>query len=89
VLANPNSNTLLIHGSRDAWEGQVGFSDNHVDFTLQPWVEGATYAATSGKTRGDVLFYDEPDDAAPGSNTLLGIFTRTGATWAEWKAIWD
>jgi prepilin-type N-terminal cleavage/methylation domain-containing protein len=27
-----DSNTLLIHGGRTAWAGNVGYNDNHVDF---------------------------------------------------------
>jgi len=26
------SNTLLIHGGRNTWEGNIGYNDNHVDF---------------------------------------------------------
>src|SRR5690606_16076927 len=32
VLANKASNTLLIHGSRTSWEGNIAYNDNHVNF---------------------------------------------------------
>lgn len=83
--AIPNSNTLLIHGTKNKWEGQV---DNHVDFGLQEWVEGGTYTDAAGKKWTDLLFYDEPDDAA-GTNAFLGIFIKAGPERKDFKAIWD
>ena len=60
-----NSNTLLIHGSRTKWEGQVGYNDNHVDFSLQPDPEGVTWTFTGlnpgMRTQRDNIFVNEDD----------------------------
>ena len=34
------SQTLLIHGSRVKWEGNIGYNDNHVNFETRPDPEG-------------------------------------------------
>ena len=31
-----SSNTLLIHGTRQRWEGNIGYNDNHVSFSNEP-----------------------------------------------------
>lgn len=92
TVANPDSVTNLIHGSRTSWEGHIGFNDNHVDSlmtldwnTMQP---KPTYLSTSGKRLVDVAFFDEPDDAE-GTNSFLGIFTTAGEQPQDWTAIWD
>ncbi|MCC6428410.1 MAG: prepilin-type N-terminal cleavage/methylation domain-containing protein [Phycisphaerales bacterium] len=68
-----NSQTLLIHGGRTTWEGNVGFNDNHVDFATKPEPEGLTYTfskLTAGvKTQPDNIFVNEKDtDRAKGSD---------------------
>ncbi|MCC6229151.1 MAG: prepilin-type N-terminal cleavage/methylation domain-containing protein [Phycisphaerales bacterium] len=61
-----NSNTLLIHGSRTTWEGNIGYNDNHVNFEVKADPETLTYNFTglqAGKrTRPDNLFMAEKDD---------------------------
>lgn len=86
TFALSDSITLLIHGSRTKWEGNIAFNDNHIEFMTQPKV--GTYIDGSGKPREDLLFYDEPDDAA-GTNAFLGIFIKAGPTRASFKSIWD
>lgn len=58
-----HSNTNLIHGRRDTWEGNVSFSDGHVDFLAAP--DPTTLAfAFSGlrrQSRPDCLFANEHD----------------------------
>ena len=71
------SNTLLIHGERDAWEGNVGFNDNHVDLVTR--LDPLEYVDAGSTPWRDVLFFDEPDDAA-GKNAYLGVWTVTGDT---------
>lgn len=60
------SQTLLIHGGRTTWEGNVGFNDNHVDFLTKPDPEAVTYTFTSlpagRRTQPDNLYVDERDD---------------------------
>ncbi len=73
------SNTLLIHGSRNKWEGNIGFNDNHVDFFNDFQSELFTFslpnAGAGQKTRKDNFFVGE-DETAPG---LKAIPTAKGA----------
>jgi prepilin-type N-terminal cleavage/methylation domain-containing protein len=58
------SNTLLIHGGRTTWEGQVGYNDGHVNFETKPNPDGLTYTRSSGSPRAvtDNLFVNENDE---------------------------
>lgn len=57
------SNTLIIHGSRVKWEGNVGYNDGHVDFETRPDPEDITYTIATGtiKTGKDNIFVAESD----------------------------
>lgn len=88
TLKIPTSNTLLIHGGRTTWEGNIAYNDNHVNFETRMDPESTPYLFDGKKTYLDHLFYDEPDDAA-GVNNFLGIFTKGGPTKAEFVSIWD
>jgi type II secretory pathway pseudopilin PulG len=83
-----NSNTLLIHGSRTAWEGNIAYNDNHVSYESRLSPETSTYTDTAGGIWYDLLHYDELDDAT-GTNNYLGVFTQAGPTPAGFKSIWD
>jgi len=85
VLAN--SNTLLIHGTRDTWEGHVVYADGHGAFETSVAPDDRRYLSSSGWRR-DVLFYDETDNPNR-DNVLLGIFTTAGDSAANFTAIWD
>lgn len=82
------SNTLLIHGSRTAWEGNIAYNDNHVAFesTLAP--ESCPYTNDQGKTWFDHLFFNEADDPT-GLNNFLGNYNAAGPTPGAFKTIWD
>lgn len=82
------SNTYLIHGGRNTWEGNIAYNDDHVDFVTRIDPESNTYKDAAGKEWFDCLFFDEPDDPTT-INNYLGIFTKAGATGAEYRAIWD
>lgn len=70
-----NSNTLLIHGGRTTWEGNVGYNDNHVSFESKPNPEGVTFARTSTLTPrnlSDNLFVNEQDqNGGDTGNTIV------------------
>jgi len=78
-----NSNTLLIHGARNTWEGNIGYNDGHVTFETRPDPIEITYrrnattvSATNPGTVPDNLFCDEADDANGGPNDAN--FSTTG-----------
>jgi prepilin-type N-terminal cleavage/methylation domain-containing protein len=68
-----NSNTLLIHGSRNAWEGNIGYNDAHVNFETKPNPEGVTYRRTTGMplTVPDNLFVNETDEQGGDSASTI------------------
>jgi len=83
------SNTFLIHGGPTTWEGNIAYNDNHVYFETSLTPEMALYRADApGVEQPDCLFFDETDDASK-TNNFLGIFTKAGATKADYTAIWD
>lgn len=79
-----SSTSLLIHGSRTTWEGNIGFNDNHVDFVTKPEPEAVTFNFTGlpagSKTQPDNIFVNENDNTrladtnlTSNTNALLGI----------------
>jgi len=90
-LIGDQSTTLLIHGSKNQWAGNIGFNDQHVDFLTRPDPENLTFtfAGTGGSgtafTRPDNLFVPEIDRTglaasesySPGSTTTPGRVTMT------------
>ena len=61
------STTLLIHGSRTRWEGNIGYNDSHVNFETRADPEALTFTfsglAAKNRARPDNLFMSEQDDA--------------------------
>ncbi|MFO0836806.1 MAG: prepilin-type N-terminal cleavage/methylation domain-containing protein [Phycisphaerales bacterium] len=61
-----NSNTLLIHGGRTTWEGNIGYNDSHVNFEVKPDPDALTFNFTGldvGKrTKPDNVFVAETED---------------------------
>jgi prepilin-type N-terminal cleavage/methylation domain-containing protein/prepilin-type processing-associated H-X9-DG protein len=58
-----NSNSLLIHGGRNTWEGNIGYNDGHVNFETRPDPSEITYRkTTSPQTVPDNFFVNESDD---------------------------
>jgi type II secretory pathway pseudopilin PulG len=62
-----NSNTLLIHGTRSKWEGNIAYNDNHVQFETKPDPDDVTSTFTGisdrkKQVRSDNLFANEEDD---------------------------
>jgi prepilin-type N-terminal cleavage/methylation domain-containing protein/prepilin-type processing-associated H-X9-DG protein len=68
------SNTLLIHGGRTTWEGNIGYNDGHVGFETKPNPDGITYTRTAGTPRAvtDNLFVMETDEAGGTSGQAVG-----------------
>jgi prepilin-type N-terminal cleavage/methylation domain-containing protein len=80
LIAGPfgvDSNTLLIHGSRNSWEGNIAYNDNHVNFETKPNPDGVTFRRTSGMplTVTDNLFVNESNEQGgdgQGNNLVQG-----------------
>lgn len=58
-----NSNTLLIHGGRTTWEGNIGYNDSHVNYEVRADPESLTYnfvdLAAGQRTKADNVFVAE------------------------------
>ena len=71
-----NSNTLLIHGGRSTWEGNVAYNDNSIQFETRPDPETKVFTfsnLTPNKTFPDNLFVNENDlTRIPETGTTLG-----------------
>ncbi len=55
------SNTLLIHGSRLKWEGNIAYQDNRVIFETRPDPEDLPFTFAGLGVRADNLFANEDD----------------------------
>jgi hypothetical protein len=71
------SNTLLIHGSRNTWEGNVAYNDNRVIFETQPAPEDLvfTFSGLTGRAarQPDNLFANENDAKRTPDSDRLGF----------------
>lgn len=74
-----DSVTLLIHGGRNTWEGNVGYNDNHVTFETKPNPDSVTYSRANNVTPRSVtdnLFVTESDEGTSVSATNALTQTR-------------
>jgi prepilin-type N-terminal cleavage/methylation domain-containing protein len=95
--AGINSNTLLIHGGRTTWEGNIAFNDNHVNFETRADPETLPFTfngLTAGqKTKFDNIFVNEDDqtqlnDDGTGStmnNATGGTTVNTNNYLRNWR----
>ena len=78
------SNTLLIHGGRTTWEGNIAYNDNHVNFETRPDPESTPYTFTTlaagQKTQLDNLFVNEKDTDRTVDSEFLNTASGTSAT---------
>jgi len=60
-----NSNTLLIHGGRTTWEGNIAYNDNHINFETRADPETLPYTfsglTANQRTQFDNIFVNEND----------------------------
>ncbi|MBX3357647.1 MAG: type II secretion system protein [Phycisphaeraceae bacterium] len=66
AIPGQSSQSLLIHGGKNTWEGNIGYNDGHVNFETKPSPDGVTYRRTGNQnplTVMDNLFIDEQDEA--------------------------
>jgi len=71
-----NSNTLLIHGGRTTWEGNICYNDNHTNFETEPDPDSVPFRFSGlpagGSTWPDNLFVDE-NDVTRAKDGTIGI----------------
>ncbi|MEK6703884.1 MAG: hypothetical protein AABZ53_16615 [Planctomycetota bacterium] len=83
---------ISSHRSPNPEQTNVVYNDGHISSMAHLWGErddhAITYTDAQGLAWPDLLHYDEPDDKL-GTNNFLGIFTTSGKTPGEFKAIWD
>ncbi len=82
-----DSVTLLIHGGRNTWEGNIGYNDNHVTFETKPNPDSITYSRTGNVTPRSVtdnIFVNEQDETTAGNlmntrNAYLRAYSQVSA----------
>ena len=88
-LGGNESNSLLIHGSRVKWEGNIGYNDNHVNFETRPDPEGLTWTFTQlppgMRTQRDNILQNEDKngDEQSESTNAMGASSHDGNTFYE------
>ena len=79
---------LLIHGPKDAWNGNVAYNDGHVVFETQPNPKLVTFSRGASqdtlKQDRDNLFVDEADDYI-GQGISNAYLFRTNGFLRIWK----
>lgn len=95
TTAIKDSISLLIHGSRDSWEGNIAYADGHAELHTSLAPQGnvsdnkwLAYTTRDDKRFLDCPFFDEEDDKN-GSNAFLGIFLTAGKDAKDFHGIWD
>jgi prepilin-type N-terminal cleavage/methylation domain-containing protein len=74
-----DSITLLIHGGRTTWEGNIGYNDNHVNFETKGNPDTVVYTRGNNQTPrtvADNLFVNETDQANPDTTSSINIGTN-------------
>ncbi len=81
------SETLLIHGGKDAWEGNVAYNDGHVNFETISNPKELTFLVTiaDGRFDRDNLFVDDDNEYEIPSNGEEGVEERTNALMRIWR----
>lgn len=85
------SQTLLIHGGRTTWEGNVGFNDNHVEYLTKPDPDSVLWNFTSTslnpRSLPDNIFVNENDNTRAvdaitidNGNALLLMYAKLTVT---------
>lgn len=82
------SATLLIHGSKDSWEGNVVYNDGHVNFETTPNPKELTYRVFGSQNTvrfdRDNLFVDDTNEDT-GSADQSNIIDRKNALFRIWR----
>ncbi|MCA9282869.1 MAG: type II secretion system protein [Phycisphaeraceae bacterium] len=76
------SATLLIHGNKNSWSGNVGYNDGHTTFENSASVKGLSVRYNAARTEADNLFVNERELSPNGQGTA--VFRRTNAYLRIW-----
>jgi prepilin-type N-terminal cleavage/methylation domain-containing protein len=82
------SNTLLIHGARTTWEGNIAYNDNHVNFETRADPEGTPFTfiqlPAGSRSQTDNLFVNENDKTRAADTDLLTVNPGGGDSAGAW-----
>ncbi len=75
-----SSITLQIHGARNSWAGNIGYNDNHVDFSNDPAPSQVTWtfsniAQAQDRNQPDNIFVNEDDRTRQSRDPSGGTLT--------------
>ncbi len=85
--AGATSSTLLIHGGRQTWEGNIGYNDGRVNFENRADPTEITYrraGATTNATLPDNFFVNELDEKNPPASGNTAVLSGTNNLLAMW-----
>jgi len=80
--------SLLIHGGKDTWEGNVAYNDGHVSFEQKADPKEVVYGTTTrGTSQADNIFVDDTNEYTlqPGGGTPERIDQRRNAFLRIWR----
>ncbi|MBL8746821.1 MAG: prepilin-type N-terminal cleavage/methylation domain-containing protein [Phycisphaerae bacterium] len=79
--------TLLIHGSKDAWEGNVAYNDGHVNFETTPNPKELSYPVVGQLSQfdRDNLFVDDVNEKVNVGDSVPDIEERKNALFRIWR----
>ncbi len=84
-FAGDQSFTLLVHGARSTWEGNIGFNDAHVDFQTKADPDGVQFTFTGltagQRTKNDNLFQNENDATGVDDATNAKSASKDAGGW--------
>ncbi|MGP1309958.1 MAG: type II secretion system protein [Phycisphaerales bacterium] len=79
--------TLLIHGNKRSWSGNIGFNDNHVEFSNSPTPNSIRFPYRGGTGGGaeeqvpDNIFFDEEWEV---DEDTIELFSRQNIYLRQW-----
>jgi len=86
------SNTLLIHGGRTTWEGNIAYNDNHINFETRPDPEATPFTfnglPAGQRSQFDNLFVNENDNSRNADPQTLQITSTAGQNTNNFLRIW-
>jgi prepilin-type N-terminal cleavage/methylation domain-containing protein len=88
------SNTLLIHGGRTTWEGNIAYNDNHINFETRPDPEATPFTfdtlQAGYRSQFDNLFVNENDHtrAATDTDNQCQVANQSGQNTNNFLRIW-